>query len=234
MSVAWLSNALECLYPGICAVCGLRGEGGRDLCASCARSLPVIGHACGRCALPLASSTQRLCGRCLARPPAYERAFIPYRYEAPMPRLIAGFKFRENLSLARLLGNLLGEFLESLGTLDADCIVPLPLHPKRMRERGFNQAQLIAREVGLRLKLPLDTRCLERIVHRPPQHELAARERRSNMRKVFRANPGSVRSRRIALLDDVVTTGATAEAASRALKAGGATGVVVIALARTP
>jgi ComF family protein len=157
---------------------------------------------------------------------------VPLLYEAPFKRLVGAFKFHHQLHLATALGRLFCQQLPHSHPLP-DLIVPVPLHPSRLRERGFNQSLELARTVADELRLPIAQRGCRRVIATPPQRGLDQRARRKNLRHAFVADP-SVKGLHIALFDDVITTGATVTAASQALLDAGSARVDVWALARTP
>jgi ComF family protein len=200
------------------------------LCDPCRAGLPALGSRCGCCAAAL-PHTGGLCGQCQRRTPSFAGVWAPYRYEAPLDWLIGEFKFQGRLAHARLLGDLLAAHLLGAGPPEVDCIVPVPLHPQRLRERGFNQAVEVGRVLARRLDLGLRPGALRRVKATAPQTRLAQRARAANVRGAF-ATREDVEGLRIALLDDVVTTAATAEAAALSLLRAGAARVDVWACAR--
>jgi ComF family protein len=217
------TNCRLCHAPG--AISGL--------CNDCHAALPHLHHACPRCALPLPQDLSgQLCGECLADPPAFDRACVPLRYAEPVDRLIAHFKYRASLGDGRLLGNLLATALEPADRT-IDLIVPLPLHRSRLRERGFNQSAELARCVSHASGIPWRASLLQRVSDPAHQREANRRQRQRNVRNAFVCDTLPPH-RHIALLDDVITTGATARAAAAALKRAGAERVTLWALARTP
>ncbi len=153
-----------------------------------------------------------------------------------MPSFVGGIKFQSKLNLIRLLGHLLADALaaerERPGWRPPDAILPVPLHPKRLRERGYNQALELARILERRLAIPVSNRCCQRTRATRTQTDLNERLRLSNIRGAFEAT--SPVPRRIAILDDVVTTGATVSELARVLKQAGCERIDVWALARTP
>jgi ComF family protein len=171
-----------------------------------------------------------LCGRCLADPPPFDQALMPFRYAPPIDRLIGALKFRHDLAAGALLGQLLAN---AVAGRSVDCLLPVPLHPTRLRERGFNQAAELCRVVARAHDIPWDSRSLQRIRTTPTQHTSSRRERLRNLRGAF-AWQGRTPPARVALIDDVVTTGATARAAAATLKRAGAEWVEIWAVARTP
>jgi ComF family protein len=221
------------LFPPLCTLCGAPGASGQDLCHDCAVALPLNRIACPRCALPLAAPAP-LCGHCLRAPPPFAAAFAPFRYGDPLDRLLTRFKFAADLAAGRVLGTLLVEAVAPALPADA-LILPMPLHRRRLAERGFNQAwelaRLLARETGLRSRADL----LLRMRPTDPQTGLDAASRRRNVRGAFVVPPARttwLAGRTVVLVDDVVTTGATSAEASRALCRAGAAEVIVVAVAR--
>ncbi|WPP00325.1 ComF family protein [Pseudomonas sp. HR96] len=226
----WLFNNQSCL------LCGDRAEAALALCAPCTLELPWLRERCRRCALPMAIDGL-LCGQCSRRRPAFRRVEVPLLYAYPVDGLVTRFKHQARWPIGRLLGELLGQWLQHRFSEDLvrpDCLMPVPLAPRRLRQRGFNQAALLARWLGAVLAIP----CAEGTLLRPrettAQQDLPARARRHNLRQAFRvAADAAVNGRHIALIDDVLTTGATAQAAARCLLDAGARQVDVYCLART-
>jgi ComF family protein len=219
------------LLPPTCLLCGATGRGGLDLCAGCASDLPRNITACPRCAEPLPTGWTGPCDRCRAQAPHFDRAFVPFRYQPPLDFLITRLKFGGRLSHARLLGELFAAALAERGGPLPDCIVPAPLHPRRLRERGFNQALELARPAARRFRIPLRAEGLRRVRDTPPQLGLDARQRQINPLGAFALGaplPGT----RVALLDDVVTTASTIGECARVLRAGGAADVEIWAIGR--
>jgi ComF family protein len=221
------------LFPPLCALCGAPGAGDRDLCHGCRAALPGNPVACPRCALPLAAPGPA-CGRCLRAPPPFAAALAPFRYGDPLDRLLTRFKFAADLAAGRVLGTLLAESLAASLPPGA-LLVPMPLHRRRLAERGFNQAwelaRMLARETGLRARADL----LLRMRPTDPQTGLDAAGRRRNVRGAFVVPPARaarLAGRVVVLVDDVITTGATAAEASRCLVRAGAATVTVVAVAR--
>jgi len=223
---------MKTLYPPSCLLCGDDGTRGRDLCAACFDELPWNRRPCPRCAAPLPpDADDRLCGNCIRSLPAWDAAKSPLTYAYPLDRLIQRFKFEGDLAAGRMLGGLLAEYLAAGGDTELDCILPVPLHPARLRERGFNQAAELARPVGRRLGIPLRLDLCERVRATEVQSKLDAAERKKNLKDAFVAK-GSVDGAQVAVLDDVVTTGATIEALTKVLKEAGAVRVTFWSLAR--
>ncbi len=227
--------------PGRCVLCRASAPPGRDLCAGCLADLPTIGCGCPRCGLPLAGvrddpqGTAVPCGRCLRSSPAFDSVFAAFEYTDPVAWLVQQLKFRRRLALARLLGELLAEHLAGRSSgADGDlpdCLVPVPIHGVRLRERGFNQSLELARPVARRLGVPIDRRSCRRIRPTRAQSDLPPAARGPNVRGAF-AVDAAFRARHVAILDDVVTSGHTAHEVARALRRAGAERVQVWTLAR--
>lgn len=218
------------LLPGLCALC--RSETGQalDLCDPCRADLALNVGACRRCGRP----TPRLdgeCPACLVTPPPQTRTVAPFIYRAPMTRLVHGLKHGNGLLEARVLAQLMAPAV--LANPAPEVMVPVPLSWRRRVVRGYNQAALLAAHLGRLVETPVDYRSLKRTRHTPPQQSLDARTRRRNLRGAFQAS-AAVAGRDVALVDDVLTTGATTEAAAGALLAAGASNVRVWTVAYTP
>ncbi len=213
-------------------LCGDKGSNGRDLCDACQHDLPHAEVSCHRCAIPLPSGhgTGTICGACQTNPPAFRRCLAPFAYGAPLDHLLIDLKFNGKLSVARTLGELQADWLAKHIDEQPDCIMPVPLHPARLRERGFNQSLELARPIARRLALPLDTRSCQRQRNTSPQADLSAKHRHSNIKGAFETR-GAVKGH-IAIIDDVMTTGSTAEEIARTLLAAGAQAVDIWVCAR--
>ncbi len=220
-------RALAWLYPPRCRLCRAPAPADWALCAPCASELPWLPSACPVCAEPRGGATAGPCARCLTRPPPFHAARVALRYTAPVDRLILEFKHGGRLATGRLLAALLVHHLEETGAPAPDRVVPVPLHPQRLRQRGFNQAA----ELAALLPYPAGPRIARRVRATPSQEGLTRAERRRNLRGAFTID-GSLDGQHVAVLDDVLTTGQTAAALATALRAAGAARVEVWALAR--
>ncbi len=179
----------------------------------------------------------RLCGDCQREPPPYVRCIAMADYGYPWDGLITAFKFRGRVDLATPLAMALAQTLARQSSLGVNLVVPIPLNPARLSERGYNQAWEIARRVAASAHLAADARTLLRLRDTAHQVGLSRSERAANLRDAFWVDPthsSRVRGRCVALVDDVLTTGVTAAAATRALLQAGASSVQVWVLARTP
>jgi ComF family protein len=227
-----LKNIQDWLWPGSCLLCAARLPMGKDLCPGCEGSLPRPAATCPVCAGVLGAAADGVaCGRCQQRPPAYSRTRAAFAYAAPVNRLIRDLKYHRRLELARVLGSYLAACLKTSPDPLPDVIVPVPLHPSRLRGRGYNQSLEIARPLCRALKIPLDARLARRIRPTVPQTELPRKLRGKNVRDAFRADK-DVSGRVVAIVDDVMTSGHTVNALARALKRAGAREVIVWVVAR--
>lgn len=211
------------VFGGTCFVC--RGAARGTLCESCDADLPRPSTSlCPRCALD--SPAGAVCGRCLANPPHYDATVAALAYRFPADVLVHALKFRGELALAPLLSSLLKE---RISPREIDCIVPVPLSSERLRERGYNQSVEIARYLGGKLESDACRRERDAL----PQAGLDREARRRNVRGAFRC-ARSFAGERLAVVDDVMTTGATLDELARTLKAAGAASVVNWVVCRTP
>jgi ComF family protein len=229
----WLRTAQRIVYPGSCLLCGAAGCRELDLCQGCLEALPRIRLPCSRCGEPLTGPVdeERVCGACQKRPPAFDLCRAALAYQEPVPRLVSGFKFRDRLTCGRLLAELLGVHLEAQGELRPELIIPVPLHPRRLHQRGFNQALELARPLARRFGIPLDIRSCRRTRQTRPQTELDRKLRTKNLRGAFSV-ASKLPARHVAVVDDVVTTGTTTNELAKALKQCGVERVEVWAAAR--
>ncbi len=188
-------------------------------------------HACSHCAEPFESKQHNdLCGRCLSKPPAFDTTYAPYGYDARLRYLISGLKFNRHYPNARLLGFLLAQHL-TLCNDRPEAIVPMPLHPARLKERGFNQTLEIGLTLSRHLNIPLQTDLALRIRNTPHQIHLSAKQRRNNLKNAFQIKTKN-RYRHVAILDDVMTTGSSCHELAKALKQSGVDVVDVWVCAR--
>jgi ComF family protein len=231
MVYKWLTIEQPCL------LCAQPDDGGRNICLACEADLPWLMAHCPCCALPMPQSGL-VCGACLQCPPAFTRAEAPWRYAFPVDSLITRFKHQAQWPIGRLLAELMSHHLHNAFSHDLprpDALLPVPLARRRQRQRGFNQAQMLARWLGTMLQLPVRDDLLLRTRDTPAQQGLDAAARRRNLRHAFAlAGATDCRGQYLALVDDVLTTGATANSLARLLLSAGAARVDIYCLARTP
>lgn len=220
--------------PSLCAVC--RGWGNQALCSECIARFATPVPRCERCALQVPEGV-RLCGACLVDPPAFDGALAGVNYAHPWSTLITQFKFHAALDLSDALSSLLQAAQHCSHAALPELLLPVPLSPQRLRERGFNQAWELTRRVARALHVPAEPSLLLRVKDTPHQLALPPEERAANVRGVFAIEPlrrTELSGRSVAVVDDVLTTGATFAEIARVLKQAGASRVEAWALARTP
>lgn len=221
----------------ICLLCDEPAHQAYPLCISCERELPWLEEQCLRCALPLAMA-DLTCAQCSRRAPAFTQVVAPWHFGFPIDTLISRFKHRSQWPLGRLMAQLLGHELQhrfAEGLAKPDQLLPVPLAARRLRQRGFNQAGMLARWLSRQLGIPCDERLLQRTRDTPAQQLLSARVRRRNLHQAFCLTAkADVEGQHLALIDDVLTTGATAQALAQLLRQAGARQVDIYCLARTP
>ena len=234
-----LRRVESALLPPRCQLCTGAGAPARDLCAACFDDLVHNHNACARCALPL-SIPAPLCGECLHRLPPFDAAFAPFEYAHPLDLLLTRLKFGRSLAAGRVIADLWMQTIRLAladGRIAAlpDVLLPVPLHATRLRERGYNQALELAKPIAAALHLPIAPDMLRRERATTAQTGLDAVARRRSLRGAFVfVAPLGAPPARVALVDDVMTTGATLRECARVLKRAGVARVEVWAFARAP
>ena len=236
-------NPLAALFPAMCLLCRAPARRDMDLCLECEQAFAPLGEACPVCAEPAAGLSlghlpgepATVCGSCIASPPPWTRTVAAFAYGPPLSAVTEGLKSGNGLLQARILGRLLAAAVARRYTAEPlpEAMVPMPLTGRRLRRRGFNQAALLAAELARPLGLRSLRRHLTRVRDTPAQRSLARAERQRNVRGAF-AVRRPLPARRVALVDDVATTGATARAAAAALRRAGVEEVHVWVVAKTP
>lgn len=228
----WLKTVQTCL------ICDEATESTHCVCNVCETELPWLLEHCDVCALPLPMEGL-ICGQCQKQPPAFKQVIAPWSYSFPVDTLISRFKHQARWPfgqmLARLLAQHLQHCLDNTELTRPDCLLPVPMARKRLRERGYNQALMLTRWLSSDLNLPHDEQMLLRPHDTVAQQALDAKTRKRNLLGAFALAPGAqVQGRHFALVDDVLTTGATAHSLAQLLMNAGARQVDVYCLARTP
>jgi len=219
--------ALDLLFPQWCVGCGREGD---FLCYSCCQSLPrIMPPLCPRCGKPQPSGI--LCPSCVGWQTEIEGVRSPFRFDGVIRQAIHQLKYRNLRALAQPLAKLLKDYLITNAT-PGEVLVPVPLHQKRLKERGYNQSQLLARELGKLVNLPVVDDYLIRQRYAIPQARTSSvEERRSNVANAFICRNHRLQDKQVLLIDDVATSGATLNACASALKTAGATSVWGLVLA---
>ena len=235
-----LTPGLVLLYPQRCLGCKALIEPEENFCPTCRKLiLPIESPLCVCCGMPFvtAAGPDHLCGRCQVRPPAFRQARSWAVYQSgdtphPLSQAIQNFKYQKNLSVGKMLAGLAVVHFPLHGQV-YDLIVPVPLHPDRLRWRGFNQSLVLARAIGRAQQLTVDPFVLQRIRPTVSQTQLSISERRANVRGAFAVvAPEPLKEKRVLLVDDVYTSGATVEECAKVLYRAGAAAVDVFTLAR--
>ena len=226
---------LNSLYPPLCYMCLSDSEDSLHLCEACRNDLPNNGICCPLCAQPQDLETSSVCGACLQQPPIYSSCIAPLRYQAPVSEFIHAFKYHSDLAAGRLLAELLATKLNQHDAMFwPDVIIPVPMHWTRLWRKGFNHSIRLALFLNksLHKKIPVMTNLCRKINRSVPQSQLDAKTRQGNLSGAFLAD--SCKGLKNALLDDVITTGSTINACSKALIDAGAADIQIWAIARTP
>lgn len=219
-----LGLCLESTLPHTCLLCGC--DSNSLLCCACTADIPLLPAACPQCAESVANGQR--CGRCLGHPPHFDATFAAFVYEFPLDRLIHAYKYGSELALAPWFAK---QLAAPLANRHFDHILPLPLHPSRLCERGFNQSSELAKNLGKLLKVPVDVFSCRRHRATLPQAALPKKKRAANVRGAFECTR-SYAGEHLLLIDDVMTTGMTANECARTLKMHDAASVTVGVIAR--
>lgn len=212
-----LAAPLSWLFALRCLVCGEAGADGRDLCPACHGALPWQGPACLHCALPIPQPGS--CGQCLQHPPPLAEARAAFDYAFPLDRLLPRLKFHGDFAAGRVLARCMAERFAALPRPEA--LIPVPLHRARLRQRGYDQALELAKPLAHALDLPVLGHALRRCKTTTAQSRLDASARQRNLRDAFIVGSAAPLPAHVALVDDVMTTGATLHAAAQVLRKAG-------------
>ena len=198
-----------------CSLCSGYHQTPEPLCTYCESLLIPLGPACLLCATPLPDAAFTQCGHCIKHPPSLDKVFAPYRFEEPLRTLLHDFKYREKLYLGDYLAEKM--LLSSPPHVPKNtCLIPIPLHKKRIHKRGFNQAAILANNLAKKQGLPCLLHQIKKIKNTSPQAELEATARRKNIRNSFKIKP--IPYQHVILIDDLITTGSTANELAYQLK----------------
>ncbi len=214
--------------PSICALCNQYHQGLETICKTCTELFIPLGFTCRICAIPLPDDKFLVCGQCIRKKPLFDRVFASYRFEEPLRTLLHEFKYREGLYLNSFIANLMLRTPPDLN--NTQCLVPVPMHPGRLRDRGYNQANELAKYLAVRLKMPYEPLLCKKIRNTAPQAGLNGKQRQQNLRGSFTTNTSPYHH--ITLVDDLLTTGSTANELAGTLKKQGIVQVDVWCCAR--
>ena len=226
-----LTRIIDTIYPPTCILCGIHSRTSRDLCEDCESDLIYNQWACSCCALPLPFDLEgAVCGECLQSPPRQHLAWSAFVYAQPLEWMIQQLKFNGKMAYGQLLGQSAIPFLPSLDATP-DCIIPVPLHPERLQQRGYNQAYEMLRPLARQLDISLDNTSCRRQKNTSAQSDLDASERRKNIRNAF-VFDNVHQYEYVIVFDDVITTGSTIAELVKEIKKQGVKRVDVWSLAR--
>lgn len=220
------------LQPQHCYLCdNLKKSSLYDICKDCVAELPYKNQSCSRCALAMDGFNSPVCGGCIRQAPSYDVLLSPFEYYFPIDKLITELKFRQKLYHAHTLGHLFSHYITEKAMPLPECLIPVPLHPKRLQQRGYNQSLEIARVVSKNLKIPIDRTLCARIKNTKPQSGLDANARHDNIKNAFQIMHQHS-YKHVAIIDDVVTTGHTVEVLAKLLRQNNINVIQVWSIAR--
>lgn len=224
--------AKDVVFPKSCPMCDEVMERGRLICKKCEPKLVYIDEPkCKKCGKQIESEETEYCADCRKAHHYYKRGIAAFQYNDMVSHSIYRFKYHNRRTYAEFYGSAIAErYREEIVRWDADVIIPVPIHERKMIKRGYNQAELIAKELGKNLGIKVDGRILKRVVNTRPQKEMSRNERKKNTEKAFKISNSVVKYRKIILVDDIYTTGSTVDACSKALLAAGACEVNCVCL----
>lgn len=231
-AIEWMLNAtLDFALPPRCASCGSIVDQAHSFCAGCWKQIDFLVGGCERCGLPLQATESELCASCLARPPRIDRMRSAVAYNNHSRNIPLRLKYGRKVALAKMMARFMAPLVD--GDPARSIFIPVPLHRSRLWRRGFNQAAIMAREMTRRTGIATDVTSLRRVKRTPPLKGLTPIQRRKTVAGAFRLSAhASVQGTNVILIDDVLTTGSTANACARVLKRAGASRVELITWAR--
>ena len=211
-----------------CLLCHIPHRDRFAVCARCDQSLLMLGPSCQTCASPIPDSTVAWCGACCFEKPSIDHVYTVYRFEEPLRTVLHEFKYHEGLYLTSYLSKLMQQALPNAYT--TECLIPVPMHPKQLKLRGFNQSILLAKYLSSQINYPVDLQCCKKIINTPKQATLDAKTRRQNLENAFYIS--AIPYQHVTLVDDLITTGSTANEIAKRLKQAGARRVDLICCAK--
>ena len=212
---AQFANNISSSIKQSCVLCGDSGHQDLCLCQNCLNELPFIENGCDSCGVPLSSGVEK-CGACISTPPSNTICISLLNYQEPVDYLIKHMKYHNQLSIAELMGKLLVEKINQAGQPIPEQIIPVPLHFSRLQQRGYNQASEIARSISRAFNIPINLTDCHRKRNTTPQYDLPSNLRSDNLKEAFEVI-NEIPAKHVAIVDDVMTTGATVWELSRAI-----------------
>lgn len=214
--------------PSICALCNQYQHHSLTVCPSCFEYFTPLGFACQYCAQPLPEDCFLCCGSCIRQKPHFDCVRTSFRFEEPLRTLLHEFKYHSGLYLSRFLTQLM--LSAQSKPFETECLLPVPMHPQRLRQRGYNQAAVLATRLARMLRYPVDLSSCTKIINTASQADLSRKNRKKNLRNSFIVH--ALPYKRITIVDDLLTTGSTANELARVLKKQGAEYVDIWCVAR--
>lgn len=239
-----LKALLVWLLPKTCRLCGKKLEDRTSLtsisdsgcysCSSCIESLPYLKHCCFQCGQPFSGGNKDIdrCGKCLSSPPPFDQCFSPFEYAPPISDQICQLKYGQQAMTAKFLADLFVQEWLAHDIELPDALISVPMHPKRLRERGFNQSSELAKQLSKQLNIPFIRNALKKKKHTPQQAQQTLLQRQANLKNSFICTKG-LNYQHVAIIDDVVTTGATVREISKILRKKGVDYIQVWSITRT-
>ncbi len=224
---------LDLLYPRRCIMCDtILMHGESDICRSCKTEVQIIGDPyCMKCGKMLEQEEAEWCRDCQLHPHVFERGRSLFLYEGRVKKSLYLFKYGGRKEYAKAYAALAKQWLgEYIRKIQPQALVPVPLHRKRYRVRGYNQSEVFAKELGRRMGIPVASKLVQRVKNTLPQKELALQERQNNLKKAFKISENDVKLDTIIIIDDIYTTGSTMDALSAALKESGVRSVYFLTI----
>ena len=215
--------------PSTCPLCNQYHHESLVICGDCRALLHPLGYHCSHCALPLPQSEHPVCGHCIKQKPYFDKIYTAYLFKEPLRTLIHEFKYRQSLYLSAFMAHLILDAISPLH-LTASCLLPVPMHPKNIKSRGYNHAAELAKYLARYLRIPCHLTDAKKISHTPNQASLGLRERQTNLKNAFLVR--NAKQPHVVIIDDLVTTGSTVNELARLLKQKGASRVDVFCCAR--
>lgn len=215
MRFQWPSIPHRLRLPSICALCNQYNPNHQAVCSACHQLFVPLGPTCQHCAEPLPDGDFLICGLCCKKTPPLHQVIAAYAFEEPLRTLLHDFKYHEGLYLCSFLSHLIKETIPPEAR-HTQCLIPVPIHPKRLRQRGYNQAALLAKQLARHFQLPYDLFRCKKIINTAPQASLNASQRQKNLHRAFEVDP--IPYQHVTLIDDLITTGSTANALAFELK----------------
>lgn len=215
--------------PSVCLLCNQFHREKLAVCSFCIGLLTELNSCCQLCAEPLADDKYPICGTCIKKPPHFDRAFIPYIFKEPLRGLLHKFKYHKGLYIAPLLAHLMCQSLPKM-LHKPQCLIPVPIHKQKLKQRGFNQAVVLAKLISKKTNIPYNLHSCSKITNTVAQANLDRAQRQANIHKTFSTKP--ILYQHVALIDDLLTTGSTANELAFTLKKSGVQQVDIWCCAR--